>query len=130
VLQARWNELVTTLTASRVLTPDCGAVLACLTVAEADYRSFLARWITDGRQPVIAYEFQDGEGVVRRRMVANPLVRILRDQARLVVQLATDFGLSPASASKVQTQGSEPDPGFDAFLAGPTIVPFAKRKKA
>jgi phage terminase small subunit len=125
--QLAWAYFCAQLKAVGVLTVDCQATLTCLAHAWADYQRFLTSWQRDYR-PVIVQEFVDSEGTVRRKIVPNPLVRILRDQARLVSALASEFGLSPVAVARVTRVGAgTPDP-FEEFLnTPPPVLPFGPR---
>jgi phage terminase small subunit len=117
--QLAWAYFCAQLKALGVLTVDCQATLTCLAQAWADYQRFLTSWQTMDHRPVIVQEFVDSEGTVRRKIVPNPLVRILRDQARLVSALASEFGLSPVAVARVtRVAAGAPDP-FEEFLNTP-----------
>jgi hypothetical protein len=107
-----------------------GPLLGLAAMAYANLRRVFEAWVRSGFAPITVQEWTDHEGKARTRTIENPLVRQLRLQQALCAQLLGEFGLTPASASKVQTQGGEQNPGFDAFLQGPNVVAFSRRKKA
>jgi P27 family predicted phage terminase small subunit len=111
----------------KVLSVDQQATLAALAQSYSDYLAFLETWELSGRKPVVVFEYQDARGKLRHRLVANPLVRVLRDQARLVAALASEFGLSPSSRAKISgaPDSAEDDP-VEAFLRARPILPFSK----
>jgi P27 family predicted phage terminase small subunit len=129
--KAVWDDFAQRLAATGVLTIDDQAVLAAFTTSYTDYLDFVAAWDASGRRPVVVLEFQDASGKLRRRIVANPLVKTIRDQARLVLQFAGELGLSPAARPRVQVQG--PDTSTDDFDAWersrPSVVPFPPRMR-
>jgi phage terminase small subunit len=123
---AAWQRFAETLVDLRVLTTAHALPLALLAETAADLERLHGEWSIMGRKSVLVTEWKDSEGVTRHRVIPNPIKRLYRAERLLALQLAGEFGLTPASASKVLAHGAEADPDFDAFLAGPTVVPFAR----
>lgn len=126
---AAWDRFAATLVDLKVLTTAHALPLALLAETTADLERMHEEWRLMGRKSVLLTEWKDTEGVTRHRVIANPLVRQYRAARVLALQLAAEFGLTPATASKVLTHDGETDPEFDAFLRGPTVIPFARPKK-
>lgn len=125
---AAWEQFATTLVDLKVLTTAHAFPLALLAETAADLERMHEEWKTMGRKSVLVTSWVDAEGVTRHRIIANPLKRLYRAERLLGLQLAAEFGLTPATASKVLTHEGETDPEFDAFLKGPSkVLPFAKR---
>jgi phage terminase small subunit len=122
-----WHALSATLEQSKVLSPAHGDMLVVLAEALADYRRKREEWAMMGRKSVIVQSWDDIQGKHRTRIVDNPIVKQLRGQADLVMRLLGEFGLSPATSSKVVTQDAGGEDPFDTFLAGPTVLPFKQR---
>jgi len=63
-----------------------------------------------------ATDLVDKSGVLikgrRDGVVTNPAVRIQRDAATLIRQLGAEFGLSPSSRTRIQTDSGEDDTDF------------------
>jgi phage terminase small subunit len=121
-----WTSVAATLETAKVLSPAHGPTLAVYAATLGDYRRKREEWAMMGRKSVVVQQWQDIQGKTRTRIVDNPLVKQLRGQADLLLRLAGEFGLTPATASKVMTQDAGVEDPFDAFLAGPTVVPFKR----
>ena len=78
-----------------------------------------------------------GRGRPRQRMegrrgrhaapiIANPLVRLYRGERLLALQMAAEFGLTPAPASKVLTHCGRPGPRVRGVSARPEVVAFPR----
>jgi hypothetical protein len=100
----------------KVLTTAHALPLALLAETAADLERMHEEWRLMGRRSVIVSEWQDRAGNVRHRVIANPLVGLYRAERLLALQIAAEFGLTPATASKVLAHGGESDPDFEAFL--------------
>jgi phage terminase small subunit len=112
---------------ARVITPAHGELLAMLAEAWADYCRKRREWKANGFHSVVVQSWTDGEGVVRERTIENPLVRQMRQQHDLVIRIAGEFGLSPATASKVERlPASAADPDEAYFAGRPNVLKFAK----
>jgi phage terminase small subunit len=114
------------LVAARVLTPAHGELLAMLAEAWADYVRKRQEFAAEGRKSIVIQSWTDAEGVTRERRIENPLVRQMRQQLDQVARIAGEFGLTPATASKVQridAAAADPD---EAFFANrpPNVLPF------
>jgi phage terminase small subunit len=123
---AAWNDLAPMLEGAKVLSPAHGHMLTVLAEAWADYRRKREEWALMGRKSVIVQSWDDIQGKHRTRIVDNPLVKQLRGQGDLLMRLLGEFGLSPATSSKVVTQDAGDEDPFDTFLAGPTVLPFKR----
>lgn len=123
---AAWNDLTPMLENAKVLSPAHGHMLTVLSEALADYRRKREEWALMGRKSVIVQSWDDIQGKHRTRIVDNPLVKQLRGQSDLLMRLLGEFGLSPATSSKVVTQDAGDEDPFDTFLAGPTVLPFKR----
>jgi len=121
-----WQAVAATLETAKVLSPAHGPTLAVYAEAQADYRRKREEWALMGRKSVIVQSWVDIQGKNRTRIVDNPLVKQMRGQADLLLRLAGEFGLTPATASKVMTQDAGGEDEFDTFLAGPTVLPFKR----
>lgn len=121
---AAWERFAATLTDLKVLTTAHALPLALLAETAADLERMHAEWSAMGRKSVLVTEWRDADHTVRHRIMANPIKRLYRAEKQLALQLAAEFGLTPASASKVITQTGETDPDFAAFLNGPKVVAF------
>jgi phage terminase small subunit len=127
---AAWDRFATTLVDLKVLTTAHALPLALLAETAADLERMHEEWKTMGRKSVLVTSWIDAEKVTRHRIIANPLKRLYRAEKLLALQLASEFGLTPATASKVLTHDGEGDPAFDAFLQGPSkVLPFAPPKR-
>ena len=62
----------------------------------------------------------DTEGLLvegrRDGQVTNPAVRVQRDAAQLMRQLAAEFGLTPSSRTRISSEGGKSDGGIDDLL--------------
>lgn len=125
---AAWGRFAATLADLKVLTTAHALPLALLAETVADLERMADEWRMMGRKSVLVTEWIDAEKVKRHRVIANPIVRQYRAARVLALQLAAEFGLTPASAGKVLIHDGETDPAFDAFLAGPTVVPFPTQR--
>lgn len=123
----KWHELAGKLEASKVLNRGHGETLALFAEGWADYRRKREEWALMGRKSVIVQTWDDIQGKHRTRIVDNPIVKQLRLQGEYLMKLAGEFGLTPATSSKVVTQDAGAEDPFDTFLAGPTVLPFTKR---
>lgn len=121
-----WEDVASKLEAAQVLSPAHAHMLMILAEALADYRRKREEWVMMGRKSVIVQSWDDIQGKHRTRIVDNPLVKQLRGQADLCMRLLGEFGLSPATSSKVVKQDAGQEDPFDAFLAGPTVLPFKR----
>lgn len=131
IAAAAWESFGARLVVARVLTTAHAEPLALLCEAWADYRRKRAEWALMGRKSVIVQSWKDAEGTARTRIIDNPLVKQLRQQSDLVARLAGEFGLTPATASKVTTLDEpDTDPAEAFFNAAPppNVVAF-KRKR-
>jgi phage terminase small subunit len=129
---AAWERYASTLVDLKVLTTAHQLPHALLAETVADLERMHEEWRLMGRKSVLVTEWKDAEGVTRHRIIANPLKRLYRAERLLALQLASEFGLTPATANKVLTHEGETDPEFDAFLKGPkvgAVVPFARPRK-
>lgn len=120
--RAAWDTSAAQLEAAKVLTPAHGPVLEAFAAAQADYRRKREEWALMGRKSLIVQSWVDIQGKARSRIVDNPLVKQMRTQADLILRLAGEFGLTPATASKVITQDPGTEDPFDEFLAGPVLA--------
>ena len=114
------------LVAGRVLTPAHGELLGMLAEAWADYVRKRQEFAAEGRKSVVVQSWQDGTGVTRERRTENPLVRQMRQQLDQVMRILGEFGLTPATASKVEklaAGGEDPDEAF--FAKRENVLPFA-----
>lgn len=111
------------LVAARVLTPAHGELLAMLAEAWADYVRKRREFAAEGRKSVVVQSWTDGTGVTRERRTENPLVRQMRQQLDQVARIAGEFGLTPATASKVERiEGGGDDPDEAFFSNRPTLA--------
>ena len=128
---AAWEAFARTLVALKVLTAAHGPPLAVLAETWADLQRKHDEWALMGRKSVLVTEWKDAENITRHRIIANPLQRLYRAERALFLQICGEFGLTPASASKVMAHEGEADPAFDAFLAGARahVLPFNATKR-
>jgi P27 family predicted phage terminase small subunit len=63
-----------------------------------------------------------------KKFKINPWRRVLIESQANMKQLLSEFGMTPASRSKVKTEQTDPDEDFDAFLnsGGPKLVKGGK----
>ena len=116
------------LVAARVLTPAHGELLAMLAEAWADYVRKRVEFAAEGRKSVVVQSWTDGTGIMRERRTENPLVRQMRQQLDQVARIAGEFGLTPATASKVaRIEGGTDDPDEAFFASRENVVPFTPR---
>lgn len=124
-----WQKFAATLVDLKVLRAADGPALAVLAETYADLQRKHLEWTAMGRKSVLVTEWKDAENVTRHRIVANPIVRMYARERALFVQLLGEFGLTPATASKVMAHEGQTDPAFDDFLKGATVIPFSKRPR-
>ena len=105
IAQAEWKAIVPLLTNMGVLTPADGKALAA-------YCSCYALWMR-AEQEIAQY------GITEFGKV-NPAVRVRSDALRQMKSFLIEFGLTPASRSKLSLSNARDnvDP-FEAFLEGP-----------
>jgi P27 family predicted phage terminase small subunit len=103
--KAEWRKTVKQLKAMGVLFESDQDLIAAYANALVNYRK--------------ATLMVDAEGLLiegrRDGMVTNPAVRVQRDSAQLIRQLAQEFGLSPSSRTRIGTNGDTND-GLDDLL--------------
>jgi phage terminase small subunit len=122
-----WGRLAEQALALGVLTVVHGPVLALAASALANLTRMQTTWIETGCKPIVVQSWTDKEGKLRSRVVENPLVRQLRLQQALCANLLGEFGLTPATASKVQTHDGTETDEVELFLrARPTVLAFKK----
>lgn len=122
---AAWRSFAPRLIAARVLTTAHGEPLALLADAWGRYQRASDEWAALNYPNVQTIEIIKGPHV-SERVVEHPLVRQLGVYGDTVKRLCAEFGLTPASASKVQTITDTAADPFEAFLRGPNVVDFKK----
>jgi P27 family predicted phage terminase small subunit len=115
---AAWESLAQRLETLGVLTTANGEALALLAEALADYDRCRAQLAQMNYQQLVVDEMRDKAGtVIRRRVRENPLLRRTERIALLVNRLLGEFGLTPATAARIDARlvPERRDP-FEAFL--------------
>lgn len=126
---AAWRSFADRLIEARVLTKAHAEPLALLCDAWARYRRASEEWAHYEYAQVVEVEIVKGH-VTTKRLVPNPLVQIVAAYAEQVKKLLGEFGLTPATSSKVKTIADTTADPFEAFLRGPNVVPFESSKAA
>lgn len=99
--KAEWKRIVPELEKLGLLTVIDLAALASYCVAYSEVEEATKVLEAEGR--VCVWPIFDRQGVrVGERLKAHPAVQMQRDAARLVKQFISEFGLTPASRSRVQ----------------------------
>jgi P27 family predicted phage terminase small subunit len=123
-----WQQMVAVMEPLGVLTSVDGSALARYCDAFVRWKKVAAFLAEKGE----VYALKDAEGVVRC-MMPFPQVAIYKSLTGLLMKLEQEFGLTPASRSRVHVQGQEEKPSpkrrfFDPKSAAASIgVPPGKR---
>jgi phage terminase small subunit len=113
---AAWESLAARLESIGVLTTANGEALGLLAEALADYERVREALSTMRHQQLVVDEVRNPQGVViRRRIRENPLLRRTERIALLVNRLLGEFGLTPATAPRLEASPPVRDP-FEVFL--------------
>ncbi len=115
--KAEWKRIVPELERLGLLTLVDLAALASYCVAFSELEDATRTLEKEGR--VCVWPVFDKQGVkVGERLKAHPAVQLQRDAARLVKQFISEFGLTPASRTRVQgaTSGEQADPRAGKFF--------------
>ena len=115
--KAEWKRIVPELERLGLLTVIDLAALASYCVAYSEVEAATRTLEKEGR--ICVWSIFDKQGVkVGERLKAHPAVQMQRDAARLVKQFISEFGLTPASRSRVQgaTGGEEGDSRASKFF--------------
>ena len=105
-----WRWLAPRLDDSQVLTKVDGPALELLCDAYAEYRA--ARAVIEAQGATYGLDTEVGGTMVRTR----PEVGIAADAWRRMRAMLTEFGLTPASRSKVSMVGAVPEDPFEEYL--------------
>lgn len=125
--RAAWASFAARLIEARVLTTAHAEPLALLADAWARYRRASEEWARLEYPNVQTIEIIKGPHV-SSRVIEHPLVRLVPLYAEAVKKLCGEFGLTPATSSKVHTITDATADPFEAFLRGPNVLPFDKGK--
>lgn len=115
--KAEWKRIVPELERLGLISLIDLAALASYCVAYSEVEEATRTLEKEGR--ICVWSIFDKQGVkVGERLKAHPAVQMQRDAARLVKQFISEFGLTPASRSRVQGVGSgeEADPRAGKFF--------------
>lgn len=115
--KAEWKRIVPELEQLGLIAVIDLAALAAYCVAFAELEDATRTLEKDGR--LCVWPIFDKQGnQVGERLKAHPAVQLQRDAARLVKQFISEFGLTPASRSRVQgaTSGDEVDTRASKFF--------------
>jgi phage terminase small subunit len=128
--RAEWTRLAAVLLDQQVLTRSHGDLLALFAETSALYARQLRDFALMHGQSVVVQTWADAQGRPHSRITLNPLVRALRYSQEMILRLAGEFGVSPASCGKVaRVENLEDDP-FEQFLrTAPAVIPFPTRRR-
>jgi P27 family predicted phage terminase small subunit len=116
--EQEWNRIVPILQKMRLLTVAYGAALAGYCQAYARWLEAEADIAANGaiiEEPIIRRRRAEDDEVVGCKRKKNPAVAIANESLKMLRSLLSDFGLSPASLSKV-TENAEQEKGLDDLL--------------
>jgi P27 family predicted phage terminase small subunit len=127
---AAWQRFAARLVDMRVLTRAHGEILAVLCETWASLERFHEEAAKMGRRAVLVTEWLDAKGAIRHRIIANPLMKLWRAERQLFAQLCGEFGLTPATASKVMTQGdADATDALETLLRdAPKVLAFSTKR--
>jgi P27 family predicted phage terminase small subunit len=115
--KAEWRRIVPELKRLGLLTTVDRTALACYCQAHAELVQATRTLDKEGRVvkvPVVAWDKGSGtHEVVGHKLQTHPAVRLQRDAFGRVKQFLAEFGLTPASRSRLRTpeaEGGETDP--------------------
>jgi phage terminase small subunit len=119
--QARehWDRLSARLEAAGVLSVAHGEALGMLAQALADYARIRQQLHQMQYQQLVIDEVRDPKGqLLRRRVKENPLIRRSERIALLVNRLLGEFGLTPATQTRIEARQTALSDAFETFLGG------------
>jgi P27 family predicted phage terminase small subunit len=126
IAKTAWLSFADRLVEARVLTKAHAEPLTLLCEAWARYRRAVEEWRHYGFKHVAEVEIRKPGGIITTRLAENPLAHIVPALEERVKKLLGEFGLTPATASKVQTHAEREADPFEEFLRGPNVVEFRK----
>jgi phage terminase small subunit len=128
--KAEWERLAGILLEQQMLTPQFGDLLGVFVETNVLYERQLRDLALMNGQSVVVNTCEDAQGRPHSRLTLNPLVRALRYSQEMLLRLAGEFGVSPASCGKVaRVENLENDP-FEQFLrTAPAVIPFPTRRR-
>jgi P27 family predicted phage terminase small subunit len=116
--QEEWHRIVPILKKMRVLTVAYGAALAGYCQAYARWFEAEADITANGSiidEPIIRRRRGEDDEIAGKKRKKNPAVAIANESLKLMRSFLSDFGLSPASLSKV-TENAEEEQELDDIL--------------
>ena len=117
VAQREWNAIVPLLLRLGVLTELDGKALAAYCFSYARWRDAEQLVVSLGG-PVIREPIRDKEGnKVGERLKRNPAIAISSDALKNMKSYLVEFGLTPATRSRLKIEQPKEEDPFDAYLA-------------
>lgn len=118
----KWNVLGARLSATRVLTEADGEMLALLCTSWADLERLREQYAAMNYQSLVVDEIIAPNGERRRKVKANPLIALIRENSVRVSRFLGEFGLTPMTRAKVSASPtSNTDDPFAKFLTDDTL---------
>ncbi len=116
---ANWTRLADRLEAAGVLTTAHGEALGMLAEALADYTRVRTELHAMGHKQYLVDETFNRKGqLIRRHERENPLFRRSERLALLINRLLGEFGLTPATQTRIEARQAKLQDPFEAFLGG------------
>jgi P27 family predicted phage terminase small subunit len=116
--QEEWHRIIPILQQMRVLTIAYSAAVAGYCQAYARWLDAEADIVANGsiiEEPIIRRRRREDDEVVGYKRKKNPAVAIANESMKIMRAFMSDFGLSPASLSKV-SRNAEQEKGLDDLL--------------
>jgi phage terminase small subunit len=115
--RAHWERLAARLEVAGVLSLAHGEALALLAQALADYGRVREALLGE-RELVVAVErvYSKTGQLTRERMRENPLLKRSERLTLLINRLLGEFGLTPATQTRIEAKQQAATDGFESFL--------------